>query len=50
MLATPDALMADPAAVNDVLAAYNEREGREPPPPLGPDRAEMLDAVTAAAQ
>ncbi len=45
LLASPEALMADAAVVNDVLAAYQEREHRPPEPPLGPDRDEFAAAL-----
>jgi 2-polyprenyl-6-methoxyphenol hydroxylase-like FAD-dependent oxidoreductase len=42
LLATPDALMADPDIVAEVLAAYEDRENRPGSPVLGPDRDGML--------
>ena len=42
LLATPDALMADPEIVGEVLAAYEDRENRPGPPILGPDRETMM--------
>ncbi len=42
LLVTPDALMADPEIVGEVLAAYEDRENRPGPPVLGPGRDEML--------
>lgn len=42
LLATPDALMADPEIVGEVLAAYEDRENRPGPPVLGPDRDTMM--------
>jgi 2-polyprenyl-6-methoxyphenol hydroxylase-like FAD-dependent oxidoreductase len=42
LLATPDALMADPEIVGEVLAAYHDRENRPGPPVLGPDRESLL--------
>jgi hypothetical protein len=42
LLVTPDALMADPEIVAEVLAAYEDRENRPGPPVLGPDRDGML--------
>jgi 2-polyprenyl-6-methoxyphenol hydroxylase-like FAD-dependent oxidoreductase len=45
LLASPEALMADGDVVNDVLAAYQEREHRPPDPPLGPDRDEFAAAL-----
>jgi 2-polyprenyl-6-methoxyphenol hydroxylase-like FAD-dependent oxidoreductase len=48
LLVTPDALMADRAIVNDVLAAYNDRDNRPAPIPLGLERAELLELLTAS--
>jgi hypothetical protein len=45
LLATPDALMNDPLVVADVLAAFNDRENRPEPVPLGPDRDVMVDLL-----
>ena len=42
LLVTPEALMADPEIVNEVLAAYQDREHRPAGPVLGPDRATLL--------
>jgi 2-polyprenyl-6-methoxyphenol hydroxylase-like FAD-dependent oxidoreductase len=43
LLSTPDALMNDPEIVNEVLAAYHDRENRPAPEALGPaDRAEFV--------
>ena len=43
LLATPEALMGDPATAAEVLAAYHDRENRPGPPVVGPaDRAEFL--------
>ena len=43
LLSTPDALMSDPEIVNEVLAAYQDRENRPAPEPFGPaDRAEFV--------
>jgi 2-polyprenyl-6-methoxyphenol hydroxylase-like FAD-dependent oxidoreductase len=47
LLATPDALMADPEIVGEVLAAYEDRANRPGPPVLGPGRAEMMVALSA---
>ena len=49
LLATPDALMNDPLVVADVLAAFNDREQRAEPLPLGPDRDTMVDLLENAA-
>jgi hypothetical protein len=43
----PDALMADPEIVAEVLAAYEDRANRPGPPVLGPDREEMLRRLTS---
>jgi 2-polyprenyl-6-methoxyphenol hydroxylase-like FAD-dependent oxidoreductase len=45
LLATPNALMADPEVVAAVLAAYDDRAQRVAPPPLGPDRDAMLHQI-----
>jgi len=42
LLAMPDALMADPEIVAEVLAAYEDRANRPGPPVLGPDREAMV--------
>jgi hypothetical protein len=43
LLATPEALMGDPATAAEVLAAYHDRENRPGPPVVGPaDRADFL--------
>jgi 2-polyprenyl-6-methoxyphenol hydroxylase-like FAD-dependent oxidoreductase len=42
LLAMPDALMADPEIVAEVLAAYEDRANRPGPPILGPDRSELV--------
>ena len=46
LLTTPDALMTDPDVMRIVMEAWNERETREPPEPMGPPREEFLAAVT----
>jgi hypothetical protein len=46
LLVTPETLMADTEVVNAVLAAYNDRDNRPAPVPLGPDRDDMLARVT----
>jgi 2-polyprenyl-6-methoxyphenol hydroxylase-like FAD-dependent oxidoreductase len=46
LLVTPDALMSDQAVVGEVLAAYQDRENRPAPPPIGPDRDEMVAVLT----
>jgi hypothetical protein len=43
LLVTPEALMEDPEVVGDVLAAYQDRDKRPSPIPLGPDRAALLE-------
>jgi 2-polyprenyl-6-methoxyphenol hydroxylase-like FAD-dependent oxidoreductase len=45
LLAMPDALMADPEIVAEVLAAYEDRANRPGPPVLGPDRDGMIRAL-----
>lgn len=43
LLSTPEALIGDPEIVAEVLAAYQDRENRPEPPPLGPPtRAALL--------
>ena len=42
LLATPDALMADPEIVSEVLAAYEDRANHPPDPVLGPERDALL--------
>ncbi|MDQ3569809.1 MAG: FAD-dependent oxidoreductase [Actinomycetota bacterium] len=51
LLDQPNAIMADAEVVSRVLAVWQERDQRPPPPALGPDREEMLRilARTAAA-
>jgi 2-polyprenyl-6-methoxyphenol hydroxylase-like FAD-dependent oxidoreductase len=46
LLVTPDALMADPEIVAEVLAAYEDRANRPGAPYLGPDRATLLLELT----
>ena len=42
LLVAPDALMSDPDIMSRVLAVYEKRHEREPDPPLGPDRDDLL--------
>ena len=49
LLDPPNAIMGDADVVGRVLAAWQQRDSREPPPPLGPDRAEMLRILSGAA-
>jgi 2-polyprenyl-6-methoxyphenol hydroxylase-like FAD-dependent oxidoreductase len=42
LLDAPEALMEDTEVMAKVLEAYQSRDEREPDPPLGPDRAELL--------
>jgi 2-polyprenyl-6-methoxyphenol hydroxylase-like FAD-dependent oxidoreductase len=42
LLDSPEALMQDSEVMARVLEAYQSRDEREPDPPMGPDRAEML--------
>ena len=42
LLEAPDALMNDADVIGRVLTVFQDRENREPPPPLGPERVEML--------
>jgi hypothetical protein len=45
LLAMPDALVADPEIVAEVLAAYEDRANRPGAPVLGPQREEMIRAL-----
>jgi 2-polyprenyl-6-methoxyphenol hydroxylase-like FAD-dependent oxidoreductase len=45
LLSSPDAIMEDPTVMAKVLEAYQSREEREPEPPLGPDRDELLELI-----
>jgi len=49
LLDPPDALMRDPEVVMRVMAAWQSRGDRPPPPRLGPDRAELLQRLAGAA-
>jgi 2-polyprenyl-6-methoxyphenol hydroxylase-like FAD-dependent oxidoreductase len=50
LLSTADALMGDPAIVNEVLAAYSARDSHPPVDPLGPpDRASFVAALGSTA-
>lgn len=48
LLAMPDALMADPEIVAEVLAAYEDRANRPGAPVLGPDREGMVRALASS--
>ena len=45
LLTSPEALMQDTEVMAKVLEAYQSRDEREPDPPLGPDRAELLELL-----
>lgn len=45
LLEPPDSLMTDADLVGRVMAVYQDRDSRPPEPPLGPDRAHLLDAI-----
>jgi 2-polyprenyl-6-methoxyphenol hydroxylase-like FAD-dependent oxidoreductase len=45
LLSSPDALMQDTEVMAKVFEAYQSRDEREPEPPLGPDRDELLAAI-----
>jgi flavin-dependent dehydrogenase len=45
LLEDPDSLMTNPELIGKVMEAYQDRENREPEPPLGPDREELLAAL-----
>ncbi|MBA2751809.1 MAG: hypothetical protein H0U41_06180, partial [Actinobacteria bacterium] len=49
LLDQPNAIMADADVVGRVLAAWQVRDQRPPPPPLGPDREEMLRILARSA-
>ena len=42
---SPEALMQDTEVMAKVLEAYQARDAREPEPPLGPDRKELLELI-----
>lgn len=45
LLQPPDSLMSDGDVVTRVMAVYATRDERPPPPPLGPDRAGLLELL-----
>ncbi len=45
LLESPEALMRDTAVMAKVFEAYQTRDEREPDPPLGPDRAALLELI-----
>jgi hypothetical protein len=45
LLESPEALMQDSEVMAKVLEAYQTRGERDPEPPLGPDRAELLALI-----
>jgi 2-polyprenyl-6-methoxyphenol hydroxylase-like FAD-dependent oxidoreductase len=49
LLEAPDALMSDADVIGRVLTVFQDRENREPPPPLGPPRHEMLERLAEVA-
>lgn len=49
LLEAPDSLMNDADVVGRVLTVFQDRDNREPAPPLGPPRAEMLDRLDEVA-
>lgn len=49
LLEAPDSLMNDADVVGRVLTVFQDRDNREPPAPLGPPRAEMLDRLDEVA-
>lgn len=49
LLDPPNAIMRDAEVVGRVLAVWQQRDSRGAPPPLGPDRAEMLRILSRAA-
>jgi 2-polyprenyl-6-methoxyphenol hydroxylase-like FAD-dependent oxidoreductase len=46
LLESPESLMTDPELMARVLTVWQAREEREPDPPLGPERAELLAALS----
>ena len=42
LLVTPETLMADTEVIGDVMAAYQDRDNHPAPPPLGPERDELV--------
>lgn len=48
LLDPPAAIMQNPDVLGRVLAVWQQRADRPPPPPLGPDRAGMLRILTEA--
>lgn len=49
LLDPPNAIMGNTDVLARVLAVWQQRESREPPPPLGPERDEMLRILSDAA-
>ena len=45
LLEAPDSLMNDADVIGRVLTVFQDRDNREPPPPLGPPRDEMLERL-----
>jgi hypothetical protein len=43
----PNALMSDPELLSRVMHVYQERDQREPDPPLGPPREVLMDALAS---
>ncbi len=48
LIDSPEALMQDTVVMAKVLEAYQSRDEREPEPPMGPDRDEMLQRLGLA--
>jgi hypothetical protein len=49
LLAAPDALITDPDVLQRILAAWREKDSREAPASLGPDRNEMVELLESVA-
>ena len=49
LLAPPESLMQDADVVRRVFAVWQERHTRPPPPPLGPERDELVRILTGGA-
>jgi hypothetical protein len=49
LLAPPESLMQDSEVVRRVFAVWQERHTRPPPPPLGPERDELVRILAEGA-
>jgi hypothetical protein len=48
LLDPPDQILRDPEVIGRVLTVWQDRENREPPPPFGPDRDELLARLASS--